>query len=788
MPCLPTKSQYTCAMTRKRPPPKRSRAKKNVPQTSSSHTLWRTTVKIILVLSVLGTGFWVAWLDFQVRDQFAGRKWALPAKVYAQPLEVFEGKALSQEDLRFELKALNYQAVKTVRRVGQWSHNGNQVEIFVRAFSDGQRQVAARHIRFQLSNTYVSGLTVLSGGSDTVVQLEPALIGGVYPSLQEDRELIQLQQVPPLLGEALIAVEDRSFAQHWGVSLPSIARAALVNLQSGRVVQGGSTLTQQLVKNFFLDQSRTLSRKVTEVLMSALLEIHYSKADILEAYMNEVYLGQSGPRQIHGFGLAAKHYFGKPLQDLKPEQLALLVGLVKGASFYNPWRHPERALARRNVVLSVLQEQRLLTPEQTNTAKRAPLGIVSATQRTLQEYPAFIDLVKRQLRKEYSDEVLGSEGLKVFTTLSLTAQRRAEASLQNTLPALERQYGLSTNVLQGAVFVTGVGTGEVLAVVGDRKPKFYGFNRALDASRPIGSLVKPAVYLTALQQGYHLASLVSDAPVRVKDAGNEVWQPANFDHQSHGDVTLMEAFTHSYNQATVRLGMTIGLSKVMSTMKQLGVTKPVEAVPSLLLGTLELTPQEVAAMYHSIANDGVVMPLRAIRVVQDASGKPLSRYPISLASSLDANTVALLQYGLQGVVREGTGKRLSQVLPQGMSVAGKTGTSDGQRDSWFAGFSGQHLAITWVGRDDNQQTPLTGSSGALRVWGELFQTWSSESLDVHTSDQVDYLWIDPVSGKLSGENCRGARVMPFLKSVRPTQHAPCDWVENPVWHWMRKWF
>lgn len=755
---------------------------------SNGHSWWRWAVRALLLLGLL-LGAWLIYLDMEVREKFDGRKWALPARVYAQPLELYNGKQLLLQDLRSELKLLEYRPVRQVSLPGQWSLEQGAVELFVRSHDLAGKKIPARHVRFRFSGDEVSDFQVLKGEPASLVSLDPVLIGGIYPRRQEDRELVKLEQVPPLLGEALIAVEDRAFIRHFGVSPKAIARAAWTNFKSGKVVQGGSTLTQQLVKNFFLTDSRKLSRKLVEAAMSVLLELHYSKAEILETYINEVYLGQSGPRQIHGFGLAAKHYFKRPLEDLQKQELALLVGLVKGASFYNPWRHPERARERRNLVLDLLAQQQLLSAEEATKLKALPLGVVPASESYLQDYPAFIDLVKNQLRRDYSDEALSSEGLSVYTTLSLTAQRHAERALANRVRQLEGSYQLTPDSLQGAVILAAVGSGEVEAVVGDRNPRYSGFNRALNASRPIGSLVKPAVYLTALREGagYHLASLISDAPVTVEGPDQSLWQPDNFDHRSHGDVLLIDALTQSYNQATARLGMMLGLDRVAHTLQQLGVDKPVPKVPAMLLGSLELTPMDVAMMYHTLANDGVLVNLRAIRSVVDASGQQLSRYPLALNDGMAAGTINLMQYALQSVMREGTGKSIYRKLPDSLALAGKTGTSNEQRDSWFAGFSGRHLGVVWLGRDDNGSTPLTGATGALQVWGDVFEQMPTEGLDIMPAPELEYLWVDGQTGGLSGENCYGARLMPFRHSEKPSQRAECRWRENPVLHWLRRW-
>jgi len=768
-----------------------SRAKKSrrkSPSPSFIRKLW-SWLRWPLLLCVLAGGIWVTYLDHEVRSKFDGRKWALPARVYAQPLELYVGNNLRAEDLLQELEALEYREVQRVVRAGQWRRRGGEFELYTRQFHRGGVLEPSRHLRLRVSGSTLTELSILRGEPTRLLRLEPALIGGIYPRRQEDRDLIQLSEVPPLLGEALIAVEDRNFVHHFGVSPKSIARAAWVNVQSGRVVQGGSTLTQQLVKNFFLTDSRKLSRKITEAVMSVLLEVHYSKAEILETYMNEVYLGQSGPRQIHGFGLAAKHYFDAPLENLDAAQIALLVGVVKGASYYNPWRHPQRATERRNLVLDVLAQQQLISGRERDRAKRQGLGIVDAKRRRLTAYPAFIDLVKQQLREDYSDEALSSDGLQIYTTLSLSAQKKAEQALIQRLKTLEQKYRLDGDSLQGAIVLTAVGSGEVLAVVGDRRAKFSGFNRALNASRPIGSLVKPAVYLAALQSGagYHLSSIVSDGPVTVAGPDGERWQPRNFDRQSHGEVLMIDALSRSYNQATARLGMTVGLDSVANTLRALGVERPIAEIPSLLLGSLELTPVQVSQFYHSIANDGVVTPLRAIRSVETAQGESLNRYPLTLAEPVSAQEVELVQYAMQAVMMEGTGRAAYRRLPHELALAGKTGTTNDQRDSWFAGFSGEHLGIVWIGRDDNGETPLTGASGALQVWTDIYDNLATRSIDIVSAADVDYLWVDKDSGLLSGENCRNARLIPFAE-YRPTLKAACDWVENPVIHWMKKWF
>lgn len=709
--------------SRKSPSKKKARRRK---PSKSGHRLWRWLVSLIAVVFLLLLA-WVAYLDIQVRGKFDGRKWQLPAQVFSRPLSLYNGAGVRARDLeRLLLQVLEFQPTPVVRKPGEYHRKGNVYEIFTRGFRVADDVEPSRRIGFRLVNNRLHDFSVRNADSSSaeaaLARLAPARIGGIYPRLQQDRELVQLADVPPLLGEALIAVEDRRFVDHFGISLRDIARAAVSNVKAGRVVQGGSTLTQQLVKNFYLDSGRRWSRKVTEAIMSLLLEWHYSKAEILETYINEVYLGQSGPRQIHGFGLAAKHYFQKPLQELDVHEVALLVGLVKGASYYNPWKNPQRAKGRRDLVVDILEQQGLITSREARLATRAPLGVVSQSLRRLHDFPAYMDLVKRQLLQEYSLDQLSSDGLKVYSNMSLPAQWTAEESLARQLSELQGRHGASLSTIQGAAVLASAATGEVEAVVGDRNVSFAGFNRALDARRSIGSLVKPAVYLAALgkEGGYNLASKIDDGPVVVEGPNKSLWQPQNFDRRSHGEVQLYDALLNSYNQATARLGMLIGLERVERTIRSLGVTSHIPQVPSLLLGALELSPLQVASMYQGLANGGVVMPLRSIRSVVDAQGSLLSRYRMSPRAELEPATVSLVQFALQGVTREGTGRSLYKQLPESFGVAGKTGTSNDQRDSWFAGFTGEHVGVVWVGFDNNDPTPLSGASGALTVWRQLF--------------------------------------------------------------------
>lgn len=770
-------------MARKNIPSARQRSKRSK-KNRRFFLSWGTLFKLLLVLLVL-LGVGVRYLDTQIRQQFEGKRWALPAKVFARPLELYAGAPVSINDLKIELTALGYQFVDTPKKAGQVAFTSSSATLNSRGFQFPDEHEPARQFTIDFAGNTVSQLRSADQQSLTLIRLEPALIGGIYPLNNEDRDLIQLSEAPQAFIDALIAIEDRDFYEHFGISPKGIARATIANIRAGAFVQGGSTLTQQLIKNFYLTADRTLWRKMLEVPMAMILEWHYSKQEILEAYLNEVYLGQSGNRAIHGFGLGAAHYFAQPLQELKLHQLALLAGLVKGPSYYDPRRNPERAKQRRNLVLSVLHQQGSISDEEYLLASTADLDVVPAGRSMKEAYPAYLDLVKRQLRREYKDEDLGSEGLQIFTSLDPISQHKAEKALLSTIESLGENYPDRLKKLQGSMIVTDPQTGEVLALIGDRNTRYQGFNRALDAKRPIGSLVKPAIYLTAFEHGYSLIDELDDSPFSLTLPNQQSWSPKNYDGKAHGIVPLHAALTHSYNLSTAKLGMELGVEKVIDTLQRLGIEQQMQPYPSLLLGAQTLSPFEVASMYQTIAAGGFQIPPRTIRTVTDSAGQPLSSYPFQLQQSIDEKAMFLLQYNLQQVTRSGTARSVYQQLPVSINTAGKTGTSDQQRDSWFAGFTGNRLAVVWLGLDDNSPMPITGSSGALRAWTGFIAQEPLQSYETAMPEGVEMLWIDPSSGKLAGGLCENAIQIPFITGTQPTETAACatpeeTFIENPI--------
>ncbi len=785
MPKVPKSSQRKSATPRKKASTRKPRAKSAAPKKHASPAargrgglLLRFCMAMAVVLLVL-----VAWSDARIQRAFAGKMHDQPAKVFARPLILASGVAFSAAELNRELVALGYRLDARMRRSGTYQQNGNDFLIWLREFrfADGHRQ--SRKVRVILNYGSVREVRAEDGEVLPEILLEPKVIGGIYPGRNEDRLLTSLEDTPRMLVETLLHIEDRNFYKHFGLSPRGIARAAMTNLRAGRTVQGGSTLTQQLVKNTVLSRERSFYRKFLEAIMAPLVELRYTKDEILELYLNEVYLGQEGSRAIHGFGLAAVHYFNRPLTELSMEQMAMLVGLVKGPSYYDPWRHPERARERRNVVLAAIAAEGWLNNAQLRQAEATPLRLAKASA-IEGVYPAYIDLVRRQLSRDYRAEDLNTQGLRIFTPFDPLLQGMAEKSVTESLKKLGKDF----SEVQIGMVVTTVNSGDVVAVVGGREPRFAGFNRALDAVRPVGSLIKPAVYLAALRQPqrYSLVTKIEDAEIELQNVDGSFWKPRNYDRKLHGEVMLHEALANSYNLATIRLGLDVGLEPVLQTLFDLGVGRRLQPLPSLLLGSAELAPIEVAAMYQTIAAGGLRSGLRSIYAVTDSKGELVAHYPQKPMQTVSAAAIHLLQYALQEVVREGTGRGVYERLRQDYRVAGKTGTTNELKDSWFAGFAGDYVSVVWMGRDDNQPAGLTGSRGAMMVWREFMAAASHEQMPFVKERDITYEWVDAESGFLTRSGCANARYMPFITGHEPRISSDCGAGGQTIFDWFRR--
>lgn len=730
------------------------------------------------LIGLLGLSIYLYYLDIEVREKFEGSRWEVPSRVYARPLSLYEGKKLTASQLEFELKLLRYRQTGK-KSVGSYKRKSNVIYFRTRPFQFASGFVESGFYKVSFKDGYITRLINLKDKSEPdFLELEPYFIGGFYPRIQEDRVLVRIDEVPKILIDTLLAVEDRRFYSHSGVAPLSILRALIANIRAGARVQGGSTLTQQLVKNFFLTNEKTITRKINEALMSLLLEWRYSKNEILEAYLNEIYLGQDGKRAIHGFGLASRFYFDQPLETLNHAQVALLVGLVKGASYYNPRRFPERAKQRRHVVLTIQRDQDLLPANTYKMYDDSPLGVKKDKPHGVTRYPAFLELVKRQLRQDYPPEDLASAGLRLFTTLDPLIQHNLEQSVLKRLPQLERKARLPKKSLQVAAIVTDAGSGSVRALVGGRDFRGHGFNRALEARRHVGSLIKPAVYLTALAkpERYKLTTVLEDSPIKVDLGGGKNWIPENYDNRYHGQVSLISSLANSYNAATVRLGLNLGLEKVRDTIKKLGIDSKVSLYPSMLLGAVNFTPFEVMQMYQTISGQGFRIPIRAISAVTTADGDVLSKYPVTIEQTLKPESMYLLTTAMKEVMQYGTGRSAYRKLPRDFKVAGKSGTTNAYRDSWFAGMSGDKVAVVWLGADDNKSINLTGGGGALKIWTDVIAKSAQRSLDVPVPERIVFAKVPALLHRKHEILCDNDVVLPFVSGYLPSgaERLICD--------------
>lgn len=725
---------------------------------------------VLLILAAIAAAiFYVVYLNTTVVSKFETRKWDIPATLYSRPLTLYQGAALSASELESWLKLLRY-SQDTTTQTGRYQKNGDVFTIHSRGFHYGDSdKEAAQLIEVEFDKNSIKSLKSTVPNNRGMVRIEPIKIGSIYPDNHEDRLLISSDQIPQPLIDALIATEDRGYYEHYGISIRGIGRALITNF-TGKQVQGGSTITQQLIKNFYLNSDRTLKRKVNEALMAMLLELHYDKQEILLAYLNEINLGQNGNHSVNGFGIAAQFYFDKPLSELSLDQYALLVGIAKGPSYYNPRNNPKRALDRRNIVLKNMLNTGKIDNTTYQQAITMPLGVVKNPAISKPRFPDFLDAVQREIRVYYRKEDLQNRGLKIISTLDPIAQQAADIAMANKLQELRKKGG-ATKDLQGALVSAHPATGELVALVGSGT-QFTGFNRAIDAKRQVGSLLKPAIYLTALQSGhYNLTTPVDDSQISYT-IGSQSWTPKNYGGGSHGRVPLLTALANSYNQAAVNVGVNLGMDAFKAQIANLSITTEVPPYPSVMLGAIDLSPMQMLGMYQIFANGGSYTPIHTVRTVIDDQGRVLQRSQAHQQFRAPPEAVYLLNRGLQEVIRSGTAKA-ANVINKDLGLAGKTGTTNDNRDAWFAGYSGNYVSVVWVGRDDNKPIGLTGGTGALPIWIDYMRRLSLSPVNLPLPAGVTWTWMDAQSGVLSAKGCAGALWLPVIDAYRPSQMSAC---------------
>jgi len=710
----------------------------------------KTSLKFLLLI-ICFLVLYIIYLDAKVRDTFEGERWQIPVQVFSrvEPLKI--GEPLSLDLLAQSLKRAGYQKVAKVWKPKQFALSKARINIYQPEFTTENTLIPQAVASITVLNSKVNQLTINNIRQQSL-QLAPQLIARLVPESKEDRVLVGLEAVPESFIDTLLLVEDREFYFHKGVSPFGILRALYTNLVAGRTVQGGSTLTQQLVKNMFLTREKTIIRKINEAFMALLLEYRYSKDQLLEAYINEVYLGQHFANGIYGVGLASEFYFGRPIEQLTEAQMALLVGIIKGPSYYDPWRRPERAIKRRDLVLRLMLEHHLIDVKTFEASVASELEVRQSRRLTKQHFYNYMQQVKREL-PALLNGYERSAGIKVYTGFSMLEQLRLENVAKQTLSNLESKH--PQKGLQVAALVTDSRTGEIRAIVGDRDPHNNGFNRALDAKRPIGSLIKPAVFIPALEQyqQFTLATLIEDKPITLGAEGETLWQPKNYDRKFRGQVSLIDGLVYSLNIPTINLGMMLGLDTVSQSMNMLGYEQALTLRPSMLLGAINMSPFDANQMFLPIANQGYYEQAHTITRIVSNREETLWQYQPKREQRLSSQTAYLLDYALQKVTEIGTAKSLSWRLSK-KNVAGKTGTTNEQRDSWFIGYDNKRLMTTWIGYDDNKPTQLTGSSGALVMFADYMKQAGTESLNRPMPDTIAITNFERTTGNAVKEKCQ----------------------------------
>ena len=712
-------------------------------------------LKVAFTGAVL-TVFYGGYLDWQIRSKMDGQIWRLPAEVYSRIESVKISDNLAFDEVIQILLDNEYRQTTMVAAPGDFKLEDDTIVVLRRAFPFPDKPEPQRVLRLRFVDNKLNRIEdLVSVKAIDEFRLAPKLIA-MLESDNEDRLAIPLQNYPRLLIDALILTEDRRFYDHHGINPVGIIRALITNIRAGQTVQGGSTLTQQLVKNLFLSSERTITRKANEALMSLVLDWRYDKNRILETYLNEIYLGQNGDTQIHGFELASQFYFGRSIREISLDQIALLVGMVKGPSLYNPWRNPQNALERRNVVLKLMLEHKMIGDELYQLLSQRPLGVQQKGQIS-RKYPSFIQTLQADLRRELGEHKISSLlGARIFTTMDLKQQAQAENAVVNTVSQL--QLKTKNPYLEGAMIVADYRAGEIRAVVGGLQTQYAGFNRALMAKRQIGSLVKPSIYLTALSnpEQFRLNTPINNQPITINVKGSPPWQPRNYDKKYSGSVMLMDALARSLNIPTVNIGMKVGLSKVIDTQKAMGWDNvEIPKVPAMLLGAYTISPYDVTKLYQTIANQGGRIELTTVDTVADRQGNIIYQHDKTAKQVVPQEAAFQTLFAMQQTVERGTARSLQNDYAD-LRLAGKTGTTNDARDTWFVGIDGKNISTVWLGRDDNGETKLTGASGALQIYKDYLSHTYIEKLKLNKPANMKWVGIT----QHGSWDCDSNRVIP----------------------------
>lgn len=719
---------------------------------------WLLAKTFLIAGAVLLAGAtWYIWPYWQLSGRFASLPLEQPSRLYSRAFRIGVGDRLTSEKLVERLVAARYvPAVEGELLPGTYRESSEQISILRRRFPGFAQDRGGTLAVIDFAGGKVIGIQV-AGAPAREAFLDPALLASYYGEDLLERRPTPLPDIAPIAVRAVLAAEDASFFEHPGLSFTGILRAFWVNLRGSGVRQGGSTVTQQLAKNLYLTSERTMGRKLREAMLAVMLEWRYSKEEILEAYLNQIFWGRSGAVNLIGIGSASAAYFGKEPRDLNLAESALLGGMIRAPAAYHPVDDAEPARARRKLILARLAELEWTTDAEAEAAEATPLPVPQPPfSRRIAPY--FADAAATEAARRFALPDLADRGYTLLSTLDPFDQASAEVAVREGLEALaERSERVrkKETPLQAALVSIEPGSGAVRAYVGGRDYRQSQFDRASSANRQAGSAFKPFVYATAFELGVATpGTLLEDAPLTLT-SGGQVWSPNNDDDEFHGWVTARTAVEQSYNVPTVRLALATGLPKIVEQSRALGVSARLQPVPSIALGAFEIAPVEMVTAYATFANRGVRPTPRTLEGILDAEGHPVAGSPLPASPTvLSPQSAFLVTSLLQGVVDYGTA-RSARGLGLKDPIAGKTGTSNGGRDSWFAGFSPERATVVWVGFDDDSPTPFSGSKAALPIW-------TSFTLAVRPAGGysrftppagIRVVLIDPASGQLATDRC-----------------------------------
>ncbi|HEY8130888.1 MAG TPA: PBP1A family penicillin-binding protein [Thermoanaerobaculia bacterium] len=747
-------------------------------------------ISITVVVILVGLALLSLYVYKESVGKFEIRRLSLPTRVYADYTPLQRGTIVSPDDLLEKLDRLGYRQVNSVSQSGDYAAKRGEIYIYTREFTHPSGRYESQPVRLAFDKGAIDSISSLRDGhSIQKVALEPELLTSILSDQLENRRPVTLNQVPKHLQDAVIVTEDIRYWHHPGVDPFGIIRAGFRNLRAHGVAEGGSTLTQQLVKNYYLTPERSMRRKLVEAFMAVILDAKYTKREILEAYLNDIYLGRNRSISIVGVGEASQYYFGKPVTEIPVAEAALLAGMIRSPNNYSPFVRPDLAMQRRNLVLGLLLRNGKIDQETYEKAMKTPLPRKPFRQKGgLSSIPFYVDRVLQEMSRDYGVKDVKGRGLQIYTAIDLNAQDSAAKILESGLQSLERSSRYlrrHNNPLEGVMIHVDVPAGEIRALVGGRNYDFSQFNRALNSKRQIGSLIKPFVYATAFepslsQMNVTQATLVSDTPIPpMKQFRN--WSPRNYEDVYHGTVSVREALEQSMNSASVRVGLAAGIPAVIRTAHTLGVQTEIDDNPAMLLGAIGIPPIELADAYATIARLGSRLPLRTIRFVTDERDNVVSADDaVQPVSVFPARDMYILTDVLKGVLGRGTAAG-ARSMGFRLIAAGKTGTTNDKRDAWFIGFTPQTLALTWIGFDDNSPIGLSGGQGAVPIWTRymIAETAGQPNVDFPVPQGIFFVEVDETSGGVGTPMCPPNLVVQeaFKDGTQPMN--PCP-LHSPV--------